>query len=397
MGLAKERAYQEEVQGWRYSDDMTVCSSCLLDHELKRRIGRHLSDACNPCTFCGNLPATEFDNLMEIVAEALMREWGHPGEAGAYWDGREGGWQGVDVFATEDILDEHRDAFASEDVFDAVVDAMRGDDEWVRRDLARLTPYQSLTFSWQEFRRAVMHKTRFVFWSRAASKVDQDDEVVPSNLLDEVLDMVNKYGMARVAQKGTEFVRARVSASEREWDAGALGTVPERLAIQSNRMSPSGIPMFYAASDTATAVAEANAQSESEYVAAGYFQGSRDILLVDLTNLPDVPSYFHEEVGRRRERDSMLFLHNFVRDLRKPVGQVREIDYIPTQVVTEYFLKAARGAGIADGLSYPSVVGNGSCYALDVDSDHCVSSVSAVPIFQRRELHLVLQRVDVLD
>ena len=399
MGWAKERAYQEETQGWRYSEDLLVCSTCLADAELARRLTQFTSTNNDPCSFCNRVPAAEFDELMSIVTEALMREWGDPNDVGIFWDGREGGWQGVDVLDTDDILDEHRDAFVSEDVWQAVVDAIGLGREWVRREVARLTPYQSLRFSWEEFRRAVMHKTRFVFWTRvaASSDDDSDGEVMPASVLDEVLAMVGKYEMARVIPKGNFFVRVRLDDAHAVWNAAALGTVPERLAVQSNRMSPSGIPMFYAASDVCTATAEAKMHSSAQLGAVGYFEGSRDVRLIDLTRLPEVPSYFDEDHERRRERASVLFLHSFVRDLREPMGAVPEINYIPTQVVTEYFLKGAEGMGVADGLVYASTTSDGRCYALDVDSEHCVDDSTEISPLRRNDLHMILQRVDAVD
>ncbi len=55
----------------------------------------------------------------------------------------------------------------------------------------------------------------------------------------------------------TEFIRARIfNADERPSPAAELGTVPFELAMNPNRMSPAGVPMFYAAYDEAAAVLE---------------------------------------------------------------------------------------------------------------------------------------------
>ena len=68
-------------------------------------------------------------------------------------------------------------------------------------------------------------------------------------------------------------------------------------------------------------------------------------MVVDLTQLPPLPSIF--DTARRRERDELLFLRAFIDDLRQPVARDgrEHIDYVPTQVVTEYFRRVVRHAG----------------------------------------------------
>ncbi len=65
----------------------------------------------------------------------------------------------------------------------------------------------------------------------------------------------------------------------------------------------------------------------------GEFETLVDLLVVDLTDLPAVPSIF--EGG---DRDSLLFLENFAEEVSQPFEPDAEIhiEYVPTQVVSEY-------------------------------------------------------------
>ena len=72
------------------------------------------------------------------------------------------------------------------------------------------------------------------------------------------------------------------------------------------------------------------------------------------------------------ERPQWTFLHYFARTLRaKP--ELPEIDYVPTQVVTEYFLKVFGQGRFFDGLQYMSDVDGGDrCVVIDVANSGCV-------------------------
>lgn len=103
-------------------------------------------------------------------------------------------------------------------------------------------------------------------------------------------------------------------------------------------MAPAGVPMFYAALDEQTALAEArDANPKATALSAGRFELRRPLLVVDLSTTPDVPSLFDEDLGRLRW--AFIFLRFFAEAISEPY--VRDdrihIEYVPTQVVTEWF------------------------------------------------------------
>jgi len=104
-------------------------------------------------------------------------------------------------------------------------------------------------------------------------------------------------------------------------------------------MSPAGIPMFYGAVDGYTAVAETPTGriEKSQIISVAEFVSVKEFWVVDLSTLPRIPSRFSET--SRHERGAIRFLHDFVSDLSKPVKKDgrEHIEYVPTQIVTEYF------------------------------------------------------------
>jgi hypothetical protein len=142
--------------------------------------------------------------------------------------------------------------------------------------------------------------------------------------------------------------------------AAELGPPPVDKCISANRMSPAGIPMFYGAFDEATALAETTKETD-EFATIGKFKTLRDVKVLDLTRLPIVPSIFDRE--KRDDRQPIFFMRDFLRDFTKLVDKngSEHIEYVPTQIVTEYFRHIYRhnDKESLDGIIYPSSVSKG--------------------------------------
>lgn len=124
-------------------------------------------------------------------------------------------------------------------------------------------------------------------------------------------------------------------------------------------MSPPGVVMTYLALDDETALAEtmppSTEPSPSTTYALGEFALTREVNVLDLTRVPSIPSIF--DLERASEREAVLFLRAFERDVSKPIDRDDRVhvEYIPTQVVTEYVRVAPqlRAAGVR-GMKYRS-------------------------------------------
>lgn len=149
--------------------------------------------------------------------------------------------------------------------------------------------------------------------------------------------------------------------------------------------------MFYGSDDIDTVVAEIGAHSTNRYAIVGAFKTVRDLTLLNLADLPPVPSPF-DDAGRAGYFD-LVFVHAFARDLGKPVvldGR-EHIEYVPTQVVTEY-LRYVMPQSV-DGILFRSAQNGGVNCVIFCDAAGCVgpNEPARGPFSALRESYLELQ------
>jgi RES domain-containing protein len=124
-------------------------------------------------------------------------------------------------------------------------------------------------------------------------------------------------------------------------------------------MNPPGIPYLYTALDPQTALAEVLPRPPCR-AAVATLRLRAEVRVLDLTARPDIPSIFDE--ARAEQRQVLLFLGRFVDAISQPVLRDGRdhIDYVPSQVVSEYFSQVHRFDGhCLAGIVYPSAVRDG--------------------------------------
>jgi RES domain-containing protein len=154
----------------------------------------------------------------------------------------------------------------------------------------------------------------------------KDEVTDPAEVLDELGGLFNRNDLFYTLSAGTLLFRVRIHAPEKRPDntMAALGPPGAEDARFSNRMSPAGVPMFYAAFDEATAIAETAVWHDGMPAerTTGTFRVLKDLIVLDLVNLPGVPSIFHGDQANL-DRPALSFLHDFVQDLTKPIEKRR--------------------------------------------------------------------------
>jgi hypothetical protein len=128
--------------------------------------------------------------------------------------------------------------------------------------------------------------------------------------------------------------------------------------------------MFYGAMDAETARAEIAKQGK--YVTTGLFLAAKPLVVVDFTKELTLPSLF--DIPQRGTRDILRFVQGFVHDLQRSIAKDgrEHVDYVPTQIVTEYFRRTFLDRNV-DGLLYPSAKNDGGvCCVLFVERNQCV-------------------------
>lgn len=336
-------------------DERKVCALCFEDDDLIDRIEAAAGE--RGCDFCGkqDAPTAPFSEVVEHIQARISLFYGRAVEQLPY-DGREGGYQAWNV-DTSDLIREEvglelpRDT--GDELHEAIVDAI-GDDAWCEYDWLTLEPDESMKSSWDQFCEVVKHSRRFFFHNAGEPESLHPDERTPAQFFAELAKQVEGTELIVSEPAGYALYRARIREKGELFEtAAALGPPPAEFATQSNRMNPPGIPMFYGADNAELATAETRGKA----VSVGKFATTRETRILDLASMPAVPGFFSE--ASREERYALSFLHDFAKVIIQPVARDNRthIDYIPTQVFTEYLRDYPFDDGKIDGVRYRSATG----------------------------------------
>lgn len=376
MGIVKE-AWLREMERGHSGGEGHICSKCVEDEWLKQWI----CDTAEKkrCSFCGRRSkkdiAAHFEDFVEVVMNGIKFHWNDPDNEGIMYVSAEGGYQ-ASISDTSEVL---WDLGVSEN--DAVVDALNRsihDNGWVSRSYYTGSQEEILIDGWARFKDVIKHQSRYFFLSPNENDYAFGPEIAPHAMLDAIAGVIlgdlADYELVRSISTDSELVRVRLD-QKRHHLASEIGTPPARFANQSNRMSPAGVPMFYGAFDRKTALAETfDPEVHTGQIASiGRFRPVRDLLVLDLDKLPEVPSIYDEEGSYLIH--PLSFLHSLAYDISKPIARDgrEHIEYVPTQIVTEYFRRVFKvGGRHIDGLSYRSSKAKGkAAFVLFCENEQC--------------------------
>jgi len=350
--------------------DKHVCSDCFADEYIKGFIESQAESL--KCDFCGKESsepiAADIDEVIEYILDCISTEWGDPDDEGVPVEGGEYVWSVTDSY---DLIQYEIELDANPDVTEAIIQACGGR-LWVKRDYRTADLMLS---GWALFVEEIKHHRRYFFG------LDEDDrfsfDILPSKFLDRLGEEISEYELSKTLTTSDIIYRARIHDPDVTLsNASELGPPPAELAVYPNRMSPAGIPMFYGSFDSATVIKETYKAKKDRpaVVAIGKFKPLRELRLLDLTSLPDVPSIFDDNRGYLRPIIS--FLRAFVDEVSKPIEKDDEshIEYVPTQVFTEYIRHAYKfeDGSKFEGIIYPSSIQpSGISCVLFVENDQC--------------------------
>jgi RES domain/HEPN/RES N-terminal domain 1 len=200
---------------------------------------------------------------------------------------------------------------------------------WCRKDPYAAADAEALRWGWAAFRKYVQHNRRYTFLTRDDSTADGAGAIpmhgIPAAVAEAVDDTGTTWWRARVHNPGESYIAAK-----------DIGTPADKYA-RDNRMSPKGIGAFYDASTLVGARAEVAGYAAAPAEATiGAFTQLTDLALVDLRDLPDVPSLF--DANRRHLRGMLIFMRDFITDVTKVAdpSDTANLEYIPTQVIAEH-------------------------------------------------------------
>ena len=338
----------------------TVCPKCFGDPALSRFVAGHAE--YGKCGFCGRRRKSAFaarlDLVVEHINECIGRHYDDPVNGLAY-ESAEGGYQG-DTFTSSELLEDEVGIDLPNDdgrLLEAIADGLENE-VWCGGYFYGASPEDLLRFGWEGFSETVKHELRYFFRDLDGNLGHDDDVPSPGDILDKLFEYAKDAGLFTTLPAGTRLYRVRSTPPGKRFrDAVQLGPPPRHLAVQTNRMSPPGIVMMYAAEDRRTALAEIAA--EPGRYAIGTFETRRDAMILDLSVIEAAPSIFSPipDTLEYDPRPRLLFLRQVAQDICKPIARDdrAHIEYVPTQVVTEYLRTVEKvGGRQVDGVRYRS-------------------------------------------
>ena len=373
------------VEDRGYNDvDGTICLSHLTDPIVSAACGAATSSVC---TFCGRTGgegeapfAVEMQTFMETFMDTFWHHYGR--ESNVLYAGGES-WGATDT--TDAVAELAGETFAADDeeVLLQVIAAI--DDAIIDTEVSNDADTDHLSFAWDRFSYIAKHVSRFIAPGSMSGRAPM---VEVRDFLQDLLTYVDgDHNAVTTLPAGTAFFRGRLTENrigKIPTSVRDLGPAPEAKAA-ANRMSPAGIPLFYASADAATAIAEIAFHGVEPFAVMGTFVSQVPLRVLDLTTTPARPSLF--DLTKLRESLMLGFLEEFAEAITRPIlpdGR-QHIDYVPTQVITEYFRWAPQTR--LDGIALPSTQTGRTTYVLfvaseQIDSTHIKWPVHSFPDYE---------------
>lgn len=332
-----------------------VCTNCFDDDDLVKFITQ-MSDAPG-CSFCGSSdgPTAPVSDIAEHIESCLGEFFGFADEQLPF-QSREGGYLGPH-WDTHELLFDQLGLELPLDEYDRLAHTLCnqiGNDVWCNYDWMLLDYDQELKYWWKRFCDKIKHERRYFFAVPEDAPIRGNEPAAPSplGLLLTITSLLTDLRMVKTMHAGQTFFRGRcVDGLNKIYRTAAqLGPPPKEKAVQANRMNPPGIPMMYVAETKDIATKETGCSR----VAIGKFRLERQARILDLGDLPAVPGIFSGE--DRRTRLGLIFLHAFAEEISRPVDGTKrmKLDYIPSQVVTEFIRDDKFHGKRIDGIRYRS-------------------------------------------
>lgn len=353
--------------------DGLVCSKHFTDGAVVKFIDENGNWSI--CTYCQKSgKVVDLEQLAEFLLEAVDYFYRDPTDFAPY-NGREGGFL-TDTFDTGEILF---------DIFELDVDVLHLDEDlrswfsdaiWADEKSYYGEGSQMFIYPWKALKQVVKEKASFKVYDEVIDEY-QGQDVTIRDFLYSLQVEIHKLDIITTITDKTKIFRGRTHGHEEQLQNASDFASPPKKYAKPNRMSPSGVSMFYGAFAPETVALEIIEESGPEYISMGKFKPESDLKLLDLTRMPPLPSRFDEKL--RHQYFLLEFLQQFARDFSQPIARDRKqhIEYLPTQFMTNYFRDFSVSDGKLDGVIYSSTKHkNGQCIVLFFDYEQSLAALS---------------------
>lgn len=340
-----------DIELYDLDTDTFVCANHLEEKFLKKKIRKE--GKIGKCSYCEKKRIiVPLSDLLETIITGINYLFEDP--VNSRYLNKEGrhGYDG-DTFDFQDIWDDDKldlnitDNELAEDIYQH----LNNDSIYCYKD-EFYSESEDLENFWNHFKETVKFKARFVFYFKDVFKGFQ--YVDPYYILERIQKSISKFNLIIELPENTIFYRARQHSNKDDVKkVSDIASAPQNLAKAYGRMNPSGISMFYCSRDKKLTIAEVVdfTWKDKPFYTTAIFRNKHKLRLVDLSHIPSVGSIFDD--SENKERETLFFLQEFLKDISKPISSGDSIiDYIPTQIVTEY-IKFNPKLNV-NGILYPS-------------------------------------------
>ena len=367
MGQTKRRIDREMEHGYT-TIDSRVCNHCVTDKHIRQFIKRMGEES--ECDYCGKSGKTtvEFNEFIEFLLEQINGVYGNPNDDLVDFEDAES-FNIIELLSNLDTEITNQESLRN-DIEESLSDRI-----WCEK-YYQYDESDALQAGWEKFAE-IAKKCRFTY--HQFDDENLDEPIRPSEFLDALSYVISRIGLYKTLTKGTFVYRARTE-SKKLTKASELAPPSASEAIYPNRMSPSGIPMFYGAFDVGTTIKEIYSENQKEKIfTVAKFKLLKDIVLVDLSKIPPFLNFFEEADYNNQHID---FLNEFAKAISAPIeedGQ-KYIDYVPTQIITEHlrYVHCRKNDNQKIyGIIYPSSKSGKKSIVIFCEKEHCVEKGEA--------------------
>ena len=369
MGFHKNKMIEDEGRDYYLPDNNKfLCANHYDDIYLKKYIEEHSSP--DVCSYCGRKTSViNLTKFVEYIRQRILKHFNSPNEDGLfmsnslYDDENEiiSGLKRVGDYVTREraktydstkelLFDIGLGSYSenlNRDIENCIIDA-----EWIQKDSMMCTVEEELSISWNDFAKMVTNQryyNKFKQFDNAHFTERKDHkDILPK--LSCIMDSLNLYKKLLV---NTKLYRCRYV--NRKEDANSFDdlTSPPDDKASENRMNPAGISMFYGSFDSNTVKKEAR-DSGNKYCVIGEFVTIKDLVILDLTNLPPL-SFWNDNW------QELKFIYSFSKEVSKPIDtEYKLCEYVPTQIFSKYVRYCCYNKGTRiDGIKFKSSICEG--------------------------------------
>lgn len=359
--------------------DTFVCSSHINEDAIADFIKRNSKKGT--CSYCKrSKKVISFEELMFFMMEGIMNFYEDAAEFMSY-DSSEGGYLGETYTQWELINDEIALEIDNYQLNEDIIDCI-DDRAWSEPNRYYDSDSEILVYHWDYFKDVTKHKSRYLFGHTSNFKSFSYNQNA-YDILDEIGSKVREFRLIKHISQKIELFRCRQHTKIEEIStASQIASPPDEYAWYPNRMSPAGISMFYCAFNSDTAIAETldTSNKEKDQFTVATFKSERILNVIDFSDLPVPPSMF--DIENFKNYYPTRFLRDFVSDISQPIKRdgKEHIEYVPTQIVTEYFRYIFDEKIKIDGLIYPSAkIKNSKCCVLFFDNKQSLKELKLIP------------------